>query len=104
MNKLKYMNSPTIRSQSNALRIPHITFESDEDVRQYLDFLMENGLDYHLDDSPVDIQWNHDLTPDQIDQLQGLHCALWDYCDPWIWLDDPENDGYWIKYSKQEEE
>lgn len=50
------------------------------EVKAYIQWLADNGLLYHWDDSPTDIVWEQSV---DIDCMQLNHCAVWEICDPW---------------------
>jgi hypothetical protein len=55
------------------------SFETDQDVIDYLIALVNSGYNYHLDDNPRDIKWALPTSEEQADILQKNHNKLWDY-------------------------
>lgn len=81
------------------MSIPTFTFKTDDDVKRYFEFLIEEELTYHLDDEPKDIRWYLDIGYEDIKQLQKNHRALWDYCDPWLFME--QFPDYWDRYCNE---
>jgi hypothetical protein len=78
-------------------------FTCPDDVRDFIEELVADGLTFHLDDDPEDIVWlDGDLTKEDLYCLKLNMIALWNYCDPWQVLEFyPDT---WKKYANNEEE
>jgi len=78
-------------------------FTKDEDVRDFIEELVNDDLNFHLDDDPEDIFSIHTkASKEEIYCLKLNMIDLWKYCDPWQVLDKfPET---WKKYIGNEEE
>jgi hypothetical protein len=72
-------------------------FECPDDVRDFLEELVDDGLTFHLDDDPEDI------FEGEIAYLLKLNMIdLWKYCDPWQVMEYyPETEK---KYMDRDEE
>lgn len=67
------------------------------DAILYIRWLIDNNLQYHLDDNPKDIVWNTSKpTVEEIEMLQVNHDRLWAVCNPWSLFDD--DDVLWNEY------
>ena len=69
------------------MNIRAFNFRSHTDVSIYLNYLIDHGLQYHLDDTPSDINWRAPLSDSDIKTLDDNHAKLWSYCNPWQVLD-----------------
>lgn len=58
-------------------------FESDENVVEFIQYLVDNDLVFHLDDDPEDILWSKPMTQGEISTLKLNMIDLWSFCDPW---------------------
>ena len=74
----------------------------DEDITAYLDWLADNGLTYHFDDSPESINWGNDTTIDQYRTIVEAHERLHDAVDIWEWFETPAGEEAWAKYMGEE--
>jgi hypothetical protein len=73
-------------------------FEKDDDVRDFLEELMSNNMNFHLDDDPEDINWSSkSITPEMIYLVKLNMIDLWKYCDPWqVMSNYPETESRYI--------
>lgn len=78
--------------------LPIWTFKSDDDVRHYLSWMIDNGLTYHFDDDLTDVFDYLPLNNGHVMEINNLR--LWHYCNPWDFFDKPENSGYWEAWTK----
>ena len=74
-------------------------FNTEEDVVQFIKYLIDNGLNFHLDDDPEEINWwKTPVSEGDIAILKLNMIDLWDYCDPWLVLSKhPEIEDAYIK-------
>ena len=68
---------------------------SDSEIRRYLQWLIDNNLTYHFDDSIDDIVWA-EATPEQVETIRIANERLHSFCDIWEWFD--KNEGMFDKY------
>ena len=68
-------------------------------VHEYLTYLLEIGLAYHLDDEPDTIEWRTvNISEEDINTLQANHTDMWSCMNPWAFFDMPENTELWYKW------
>lgn len=74
------------------MNIEEYVFEDDQDVSNYLGYLVEEGLSYHFDDSPESVFGNdRKFTWAEVEVLKENHDRLWEYCNIWEWFDSHED-------------
>ena len=80
-------------------------FTKDEDVRDFIEELVNDDLNFHLDDDPEDIIWaSRKVTKKEIYLLKLNMIDLWGYCDPWKVLDKfPETFNKYMGRDEEEE-
>ncbi len=76
------------------------SINSPEDARQFIEYLIENDLTYHLDDDPADILWSKPIPPETLDFICQAHADMWQYftganLSPWDLFDDR---NLWDRY------
>lgn len=78
-------------------------FECPDDVRDFIEELVEEGNSFHLDDDPEDIfSESSNLMEHEVYLLKLNWLDLWKYCNPWELLDFyPDT---WKKYANNGEE
>ena len=63
-------------------------FKSDNDVVEFLEELIAEGMVFHLDDDPEDIMWtSRDVMEHEVYLLKLNMIDLWKFCDPWAVMD-----------------
>lgn len=67
---------------------PEFEFTTDEGIVAYIEWLVENNLTYHFDDSIDSIEW-HSATPEQIEIIREADDRLQKSIDIWKWFDTP---------------
>jgi len=78
-------------------------FKTDNDVKDFLEEMIADGLVFHLDDDPEDIMWQSAQTdPAFFCKLMTLKLNmidLWKYCDPWLVMSKfPEVEHAYMNY------
>ena len=59
-------------------------FNSDNDVAEFIQSLVDEHMVFHLDDDPEDIEWrSRDVMEHEVYLLKLNMIDLWKYCDPW---------------------
>ena len=77
-------------------------FTCNDDVRDFIEEMVSDDLNFHLDDDPEEIIWaSRDVMEHEIYLLKLNMIDLWKYCDPWQVLGMyPETEK---KYMQREE-
>lgn len=57
-------------------------FLSDSDVVSYINQLIEEKYNFHLDDDPEDCL-SGIATEEDLKNIKLNHAAMWNYCNPW---------------------
>ena len=58
-------------------------FRSEEDVCEFVQYLIGEDLRFHLDDDPEDIFWSKPMSQGEVSTLKLNMIDLWRFCDPW---------------------
>ena len=58
-------------------------FKKDDDVRDFIQSLIDDDMKFHLDDDPEDITWNENVMEHEVYLLKLNMIDLWNYCNPW---------------------
>jgi hypothetical protein len=58
-------------------------FRSEEDVCEFVKYLIGEDLRFHLDDDPEDIFWSKPMSQGEVSTLKLNMIDLWRFCDPW---------------------
>lgn len=60
-------------------------FNSNNDVYDFLNELLNDGFVFHLDDDPETIEWDDETTPmeHELYMIKLNHIDMWNFCNPW---------------------
>jgi hypothetical protein len=74
------------------------TFSTIAECLAYIEWLIDNGLQYHFDDnlSADHYDWRGALTDEQADIMEANNENLWDFCNPWDLMEDGSD--LWTRY------
>ena len=61
-------------------------FKKDDDVRDFIQSLIDDDMKFHLDDDPEEIIWKKYVTDCEVYLLKLNMIDLWNYCNPWLVL------------------
>jgi hypothetical protein len=59
-------------------------FTCDDDVAEFIQYLVDTDTVFHLDDDPEDIVWQKMMGTGDIAILKLNMIDLWNYGDPWL--------------------
>lgn len=76
--------------------IQFFEIKTDEDIKRYLQWLIDNKCTYHFDDSIDDVCFGPDVTEEQLDFMREMSKRLDQHCDIWVWFE--LNDDMYEKY------
>lgn len=65
------------RNEKALKRIKEAQAMSQEELEAFLQWLTKNGMEFHLDDNPADIDWSPQPSAAQLAHLHTTHAAMW---------------------------